>query len=1202
MEKKERPQIDDEIKEFLRIPSIGELSARALLGEGFESISQLKDAGLESIRAVEHIGARHASDIYMEIQKDKIKEEPTRTNEFECPGCSRFVRMEDKKCSECGRDLELESKVILPERGEIGNIKETLVEVEQKIWKDEEEAEPWFVRGAILESIGAKEKALEAYDKVIELDPLYEHIWNAKAALSLELGKNREAARAYKIAFDTHDASEERVEDILETPLPKEEKKIEFEKDEGVKKAEKKISKARSAVKRLADEDIDRTKLISLLDKATEGRLYDEIDIAVEKAKEAIKKSEHAQSFAEAMKDADERLAQLKEKDEETYQRYRERLDELEKKAGFKEGIEKIQRVIHEIDEIIEGDGKKKGELSKMIEEGKRILNEKRDSHLRIGPLKEDLKEAIKKKKKGEFEEGIDKVKTMQKKAEIISEIDELLIDLKERLKDIPQEEVAERVEADMKDIIEESSERKYEITKKKINDLFYALEREKKRPSKEKSPEEVLRERISRLKDLKDELSKDAADMIGVLEGISSAEKTLQEGQYKKGIKKTEWLLANDDLFKDISTLFEKVKSKKKEFKEILPSESSIKKIEERIEGAKQECRDGEYEDTIISFRNILEDIEENLERKSEKVTGKISELIDEIEEILERGKEKGIDLTDLEEELEKIEEDISESDKRECLERLKNLQERGKSSLIFIPIVSEIEREIQGEKDSELEEYRDELEKLKDEFENGKFEDAIEKGKELKEEVSSIGEIKDVKEMEEGEKEEEEEGRKEEVEDGEKESIVYECPNCGATVGEEDPSCDNCGVVFEEEEVEEEGDETEEEVEEGEEKIEGRAEEVLDEAKENLANLRGTKLEIEELKKTVKRAKRAKKEGDHQKARNFAERAIKASDDLEEILELCHDAEKKLNKLTEKGLMRDKKSYERELERYRRATSIGVYEPVKKNLEELVKELDMGLEKEKEVPVEEEDKSTARKIKEKISELKELQGYVKKSGIDIQINKRCLKEAIPKVKSKAYQEAFDILFEGEKNLLEKLDDELKDRTETLEERINSSDLHIGENRVHLSIDEIERRWRSGEHRAALKLLLKVSNFVRSLEESESKIERQILTVSQIIEDMESSEFDIVKEKESLREVRDMDKSDEVWDEIKKIKDNLSSKLNKRIKEEVKEVEEKFKDIPRKKVSSMLGHLIRAESGRKRDSITKMALHWKKYTELLED
>ncbi|GEM_PF-1001948 len=34
--------------------------------------------------------------------------------------------------------------------------------------------------------------------------------------------------------------------------------------------------------------------------------------------------------------------------------------------------------------------------------------------------------------------------------------------------------------------------------------------------------------------------------------------------------------------------------------------------------------------------------------------------------------------------------------------------------------------------------------------------------------------------------------------------ESVVYECPDCGAEIGEEDSSCKNCGAVFEEEEAE--------------------------------------------------------------------------------------------------------------------------------------------------------------------------------------------------------------------------------------------------------------------------------------------------------------------------------------------------------------------------------------------------------------
>ncbi|MEF8874039.1 MAG: DUF835 domain-containing protein [Candidatus Thermoplasmatota archaeon] len=586
-------------------------------------------------------------------------------------------------------------------------------------------------------------------------------------------------------------------------------------------------------------------------------------------------------------------------------------------------------------------------------------------------------------------------------------------------------------------------------------------------------------------------------------------------------------------------------------------PEAREDKDVEEEVEEGEEEPKD------VDELKGKMEELEELIEGEREEDAGKLSELMDDLEDVLEKGKEKGIELTDLEEELEEIEEDISERDKEESLDRLKDLRQKEKASLKFVPIVSEIENKIEEEGDDELEEYRDNLEELKEEFESGDMEGAIKKGEKLKEDVDKVMEMTEAGE--------------EEVEE---ESVGYECPNCGAEVGEDDTSCDNCGVVFEEEEKD----------------IEKLAEEALDEAKERLANLRGSELGLGNLKRLVKKSNQAKKEGNYQEAKDFAEEAIKAADDLEEILDVCDEVEKKLAELAEKRLIKDEKNYENELERYRRATKIGIYGAVKKNLEGLIKELE-DLEKE-----EKGDRNKPKEIKGKIKDMKEMQAHVEKSGIEMQIDKQYFKEAISKVKSKAYEEAFKTLSEGKKDLLDKLDSELEDEIGSLQERIDSSDIEVGEERVRRFIDEIEGLWQSGEYKAALELLLRTSDLLRSLKESRSEIERRILTVSPIIEDIESFDLDLEKEKGMLSDAREMEEIDEVKEEIGKIKKSLSCKLDDRIRDEVEEAEERFKDIPHEKVSTMLNHLTRAESGRREDNLGKMSWYWKKYRELFED
>ncbi len=695
---------------------------------------------------------------------------------------------------------------------------------------------------------------------------------------------------------------------------------------------------------------------------------------------------------------------------------------------------------------------------------------------------------------------------------------------------------MVEKIKKDTKDIIELSKGGDYRKIKNWIGDLFYALDWELKRSKERKESRKVSWKKISELKALKEELSEETAEMSGVLETISNAEEAIKEESFDGEIEEVEWLLADDDLLKEISELFEKVKTKKAELEKSEASEETVKELEELIEGGKEECRDGEHEDAIITFRSVLEKIEEKIEEESEELEGEISDAADGIEDVLDKAEEKEIEITGLKEEFEEIKK--SEGDKREKLGRLKELREKGKASLRFLPIVSEIEEKIEEEGNGELEEYKSKLAEVKEKFESGEREEAIKEGEELKDDVEMILEMKGAEE----EKEEEEE-----------------------------------------------------------EEIEVRPEEALEEAKEKLAELRGSELGLGKLKGAVRKANQAKKEGDHQKTEDFADKAIEASTDLKAIIELREEAEEKLDELAEEGLVKDEGIYEREVERYRRATNIGVYEAIKKNLKDLVEELEEGLEKEEELPIKE-DQDIAKEIKGKIRELKDLHADVEKSGIEIQIDKQYLKEAIPKIKAKAYEEAFETLLEGEKDLLDKLGVELEDKVGSLRERIESSDIEVGGDRVQMFTDEIERIWRSGDHRATMELLAKTSELVGSLEESGSKKERRILTASQIVKDAENFEFDLEKEKRLLDEARETDEDEDVKENIEKIKTSLASKLSDRIKEEVEKVDERVEEVSRERTSVMLDRLTKAESGRRSGDVGKMIWYWKKYREASEE
>ncbi|MFP4608939.1 MAG: helix-hairpin-helix domain-containing protein, partial [Candidatus Aenigmatarchaeota archaeon] len=173
MEKDEFSKKKEKIKELMQVPSVGELTARALLSEGFGSLQELREVESEKLESIDHIGEDRAEKIYKELQGDGDEGKKI-IEEFECPNCSNFISVDEDECGECGENVETKGGVVLPDQGILEEPKKKLAEVERDIWDDGDDPRPWFIRGSILESMGAKQRALDAYDKVIELDPLYE--------------------------------------------------------------------------------------------------------------------------------------------------------------------------------------------------------------------------------------------------------------------------------------------------------------------------------------------------------------------------------------------------------------------------------------------------------------------------------------------------------------------------------------------------------------------------------------------------------------------------------------------------------------------------------------------------------------------------------------------------------------------------------------------------------------------------------------------------------------------------------------------------------------------------------------------------------------------------------------------------------------------------------------------------------------------
>ncbi|MBS3817207.1 MAG: hypothetical protein KGY76_06560 [Candidatus Thermoplasmatota archaeon] len=1164
MEENGTPSKSDKIEQLSKVPSIGKLTARALLDEGFESIDDLKEAELDDIRAVEHIGEERATDIYMEVQKDRIGESDQKDiiDEIECPSCSKFVNLKEGECQECGENIEVEDSIVLPEEGIVEDPKKTLARVEEKIWDDEENPKSWFIRGSILNSMGAKEKALEAFNRVIELDPLFEHIWNAKANVCLTLGHTQEAARAYKVAFDAHNAPKGLMQGISEAPSG-EQKEVE-KKDEEYKKSEKKISEARSRLEKLKGKDIELTQLRTLLDEATGARLDEDFAGAIEKAEKVIKKSEKAERLIELSKKAEERLEELEEKDKEGYERYKETLEDIKTSAAeeeYKELIDDIEGLIEDIKELIEKEEEEEeaeepeveeeveeveDRLPQKVEKAKDILRQNRDSPLHIGRVKKDITEAIKKEKMNEYQEAEEMLDRAIKKGKTIAETDDLIDELKDKVNRIEIDQLLEMAKDDMRDIVAASEDEDYKKIKRWLTDLSYALEWEKERWENRSGTEKKLHDLISKAETLSEKLSEEMVDLLDISDQISKAKEALGKRRFESGLEAVESLVLNEDIIVDISDLLEDIESKKAELKDIHPSEEFIEGIDERMEEGKEGCIEGDYEGSIILFREILEDIEDKIEQASKEIESDISEVISDLEEIIEEGEEEELELRSFREGFGKLRERAEETHRRGDLKKLKELRERGEALVEFKPLVSQVEDLIETSKDKiDVEKYDERLEELKEEFEDGDWDTSIERIDDLKEEIEEALEKQEIEEKEE-----------------------------------------------EEEEEEKEEEEREEKEEEEEEDIKEKAEEKLERSKNLLADLRDTGLGLGKLKTLLRNSTQAKKEEDYERVADLSEKAVELGEDLVSISESIGEAEEKIEELSQKDLI-DEDVYTDEIDRYRKATKVGLYGLVKEKIDELVQDLEEGLEEEKEVTIEEEKSATTKNIKEKIKNMKELHSLVKESGMEVQIDKEYLRQAIANIKSEAYQDAIDVLSEGEESLLDDIDQKLRDRIGTLREELEDSADEVSQSRLQVLPDDVQRTWDRKDYRDALGILLETSEFIQELDKKEDEVEKQIHSILQALNDMEDSSFDVKEEKQLLEE------GEEGMDEVK---EKMENKCGEKIEKELEEGDEKLQDFPREKASVLLDYLIRAEIGRRDDDLEKMAWNLKRYYEYLEE
>ncbi len=424
---------------LMSVPSIGELTAHILCFEGYDTLDKIEDAGEDMIGKIEGIGEEKVNSIFKEL-RGTVKDSPDVTSEFRCPDCDTVVTLSKEICPECDKRFsELEEQVILPGGIILDDPIETLCEYDVKIASGEDDENVWFGRGAILESMGSYQKAYESYDKVIEFDPLFDQIWNAKARLAMKLGKMDEAARVYKIAVDFrveggHDLDKMFTQEEEEPEPPKKEHSVD------VREVEEAISTARKAVSELSGLNGNIAHLRGMLSDASKARNTDSRE-------EAIKIADEIVDAVSVLKEAMPRMEKLEDLltnvDEEIAVEFEDRYEELMSMidgGAYDEVFDTATKIMDDIEEAVEAKERSAPEVEEPEEpildetifeehlaEARSSLAEARNTKINIDKIKHALRDALQTKKEGSLEDAYEYVQKVQEYSDkILSIFDKL--------------------------------------------------------------------------------------------------------------------------------------------------------------------------------------------------------------------------------------------------------------------------------------------------------------------------------------------------------------------------------------------------------------------------------------------------------------------------------------------------------------------------------------------------------------------------------------------------------------------------------------------------------------------------------------------------------------------------------------------------------------------------------------------------------
>ncbi len=623
MEELSDEEADVRKNEIFSVPSIGELTLRLLIKEGYDSLDKLKSASSEDIYRIDHIGEIQAHRIKIEIEEGQKRFENKK--EIKCPNCGNFVFISKQSCSECGKGFtSVDQEIILPGGKIVEDPLRELANIEEKLMDGEEDEDVWYGKGAILESMGALEKAYEAYDKVIEFDPLYDWIWNAKASLAMKLGKFEEATRAYKVAVDFRTDTmyfkglQERVEEE-EEPIPTlviEEHAIDVEE------IEEKVIKARQILHQIDLGHFDIAGVEELLNKATRARNKDNRERAVEYAEKVIDVGNKIEDLLPTIEKIEENIADLDDS-HEGLAIYIERYKELKKRIAdwtFLEHPENVDDLRDDLNGILNALSAWEVYIDR-FDKAKRVLAETRGTKLNLDKIKTLVRDALKAEKEGKFNIGLDIIDEMmecldkvneihmkiQDAKELIIELNELGIDVKGLIKDIKRvRDTAEKGEYD------DSIEMLDEVTAR-IKDEIDGAEKPSEEVREETSEEgEELKRRIEETKERFSDIKKGPVKVEKINKAIDEIIQDEEAGKYVDGLGKIRTVNNDIDGVEHLVAILETAMEKIEELKS---SGVDHKEFVKELREGKKKADLGEYGKAADICEEVLGNLDDELE-----------------------------------------------------------------------------------------------------------------------------------------------------------------------------------------------------------------------------------------------------------------------------------------------------------------------------------------------------------------------------------------------------------------------------------------------------------------------------------------------------------------------------------------------------------------------------------------------------------